>query len=1589
MNNDFLKKVGKTAVKAIKVALTPLLIIIGVVLAIMILISACVYYITIDDGTYKEDDWTSPGFAAAQSTKSATISSDGTLGTAYTAQELWDKMIEEGSRVDEYLDGPEELAKLMNAEIVTQYPDTRANPDEEINWDEVLKADSTSMQGIIKLKRNIIQDNSTITGDQLETLKADYDTYKNEYLAEHPEEKEDENKDSENKKEFVMLDEVIMERVRGDDADTVFSNEENLIKLFNYYELPDEQRDYWVPILVQKEARDEIKASYDMTEDFFREIAEKYQVEDKEENSQENTEEESGLLEFGEWMQEQGYLQVGEDWQQEGASVRMTYVDPETFDSYIKEYINTGSEEAKQNALTHYTLEKSNAPDGSQTIDGVESLDGMLFIGDSITAGLEQVHTSTSSLSEENVKALANTTYRAEVSQHARYWLNNFNQLPDANSVTSVCVLLGVNAPDDTASMKELIDKLQEKYSGKKIYIQKVFPVGTNYWGSADDMNSKISNYNSEIETYCSQKENVYFIDTTEGYVTDDGYLNPDKTSDGVHFTDYDTWVNNIRSKLIKEDEPGVQESDDKDDIKEDNNSEEEQTNSKTSTRRPNFDNAEAWKHPYNGYQYGQCTWFAAGRVYEIYGIDPNGMGNGNQWVDNITAKYPDVFERSDTPKPGAVFSGVGMNHVGIVVDVQGNQLTVQEGNLNGATDSWEWAITECTNGQFGAAANGDWIERTVTLDGLSSTYNGVIFANPKKNVEFDTSSTSNNSNGYSDGFRTGTQYNIKVATWKETVSSYQPGDPTESPSVTSGTIYEMTTTKINYYDMVKNYTMPFDYLWAMMVITEDKDFVFGLADLVYDSNIEITVNDSLNVTTVVKTYNYTKHTDITERLTTEEGKAYVRKGEKDEPITSVLTTVTKTNTVETGLTRANTWIVDYSKEYKYQKPQTTGFSNTTNEQSDYSKDVESSDSGSDPLGIRASVEKESGEKVTSISNNYVVNRVDWNTEVSTTIVTTKYIAGTSHIREKTNKIRKEDVIEEQEKEQNATNEENGQETSGSNNNVENNLPNVPSSDMSEKLFNEVNNYIKSKGAAAKGSDIVKLINDYGEDDEKEEWIAVFENNKVASVVSLHPNGFSSPESLTKEVQTQINGLKGLEDENNTSENENNENEENNDNTSSSDIGINDDVQSDLDNTANSGYEDDDFEYTEINFVTLLCSSSNSKAKSNMLNVSSWLFEILENNDSTAGMVDLTKYLLYRVTGSERWGVLQFDFSIFDPENFSSVDGIAGNTIEEKVWVALRKMGYSEIATAGAMGNIYYESGGFNPEAIEGGTGEGIGLCQWSFGRKTALMNYAASKGKDWRDEDTQVEFLVGELTPGGGANGYASYQLMTYNGYSPNQWIDATDIATSTTAFCWTFERPANGSSLPIRIEAAQNYYDQFKGRPLDSFGSGGTYPVYFQEDSKWGSNPLGNVDIATGGCGFTSMAMVVSGLTGKDVTPADVVNWGGSTYYVNNQGASWSLFPAAASHYGLKCENLGNSISAAVSALQSGKPVICSQGPGLFTTGGHYILLVGIDGSGAISIHDPSMYNGSDQYKGYNSRKFSQGEISASAKNYWAFSK
>ena len=136
----------------------------------------------------------------------------------------------------------------------------------------------------------------------------------------------------------------------------------------------------------------------------------------------------------------------------------------------------------------------------------------------------------------------------------------------------------------------------------------------------------------------------------------------------------------------------------------------------------PNFNNLEAWitKNPYARIGlYGQCTWFAWGRFYELYGYDPGFTGNGRNCVDELLAAHRDKFERADTPKAGAVFSGIGKNHVGIVLKVNGEDITIQDGNYDGKTNTFEEAKT-------------DWRTNTYTLSELRRRYGGIVFADPK-----------------------------------------------------------------------------------------------------------------------------------------------------------------------------------------------------------------------------------------------------------------------------------------------------------------------------------------------------------------------------------------------------------------------------------------------------------------------------------------------------------------------------------------------------------------------------------------------------------------------------------------------------------------------------------------------------------------------------------------------------------------------------------------------------------------------------------------------------------------------------------------
>ena len=69
--------------------------------------------------------------------------------------------------------------------------------------------------------------------------------------------------------------------------------------------------------------------------------------------------------------------------------------------------------------------------------------------------------------------------------------------------------------------------------------------------------------------------------------------------------------------------------------------------------------------------------------------------------------------------KAGAIFSGIGKNHVGIVLSYDGTNITIQDGNYDGKTNTFE-------------DAKSDWKTVTYTLDEYRIRLGGVVFANPK-----------------------------------------------------------------------------------------------------------------------------------------------------------------------------------------------------------------------------------------------------------------------------------------------------------------------------------------------------------------------------------------------------------------------------------------------------------------------------------------------------------------------------------------------------------------------------------------------------------------------------------------------------------------------------------------------------------------------------------------------------------------------------------------------------------------------------------------------------------------------------------------
>lgn len=94
--------------------------------------------------------------------------------------------------------------------------------------------------------------------------------------------------------------------------------------------------------------------------------------------------------------------------------------------------------------------------------------------------------------------------------------------------------------------------------------------------------------------------------------------------------------------------------------------------------------------NPYFKKYYGQCTWFAWGRIYELYNLNSKMYGNGKECVDELIKNHKfKTIKKINNITNKAIFStksGSIYGHVGIIeqYNKKTDKLVVSEGNFKG-----------------------------------------------------------------------------------------------------------------------------------------------------------------------------------------------------------------------------------------------------------------------------------------------------------------------------------------------------------------------------------------------------------------------------------------------------------------------------------------------------------------------------------------------------------------------------------------------------------------------------------------------------------------------------------------------------------------------------------------------------------------------------------------------------------------------------------------------------------------------------------------------------------------------------------------
>ncbi len=200
---------------------------------------------------------------------------------------------------------------------------------------------------------------------------------------------------------------------------------------------------------------------------------------------------------------------------------------------------------------------------------------------------------------------------------------------------------------------------------------------------------------------------------------------------------------------------------------------------------------------------------------------------------------------------------------------------------------------------------------------------------------------------------------------------------------------------------------------------------------------------------------------------------------------------------------------------------------------------------------------------------------------------------------------------------------------------------------------------------------------------------------------------------------------------------------------------------------------------------------------------------------------------------------------------------VYGSTMAEKIWTGLTSF-MSDEQAAGIMGNMQNESG-LNPLAHEQSQVEkyqpgfdllsnsdaayGIGLVQWSFGRRTSFLQFIQSKDagllKYFEDYQTygltyDADSLLDKIDDNT-INTIIALEIERIKDELQTEYpnfFKTSSVEEASTYFLTQYERPANPNPSQ-RATDAQKFYDQFHGKTI----SGGSSKTSGSSSSTSGS--------------------------------------------------------------------------------------------------------------------------------------------------------